>query len=175
MASTILQAVFVLLAIALCIHRFRKSAGSSSLPLPPGPKPLPIIGNYLDFPPNGVREHEHWLKFKDLYGPISYVTFFQQPMVIIHDRHAATELLEKASTKTSGRPQSKFIGIVGMSKFLAFLNYNSEFRHHRKLVHQQLGTRAVSAKFQGIQDVESRRFLLRILRDPKNLMKHIKT
>ena len=34
--------------------------------LPPGPKPLPLIGNMLDLPKG--KEWEHWVKHKELYG-----------------------------------------------------------------------------------------------------------
>ena len=36
--------------------------------LPPGPRPLPIIGNLLDLP-RGV-EARHWAKHKKLYGMV---------------------------------------------------------------------------------------------------------
>ena len=47
---------------------FRKVSGP---PLPPGPKPLPTVGNVLDLPPKGVPEYQHWLTFKDKYGPLA--------------------------------------------------------------------------------------------------------
>lgn len=44
------------------------SSGKQRAPLPPGPKPKPIIGNLTDLPPPGVKEWLHWARHKDLYG-----------------------------------------------------------------------------------------------------------
>lgn len=41
---------------------------AQGLPLPPGPKGLPVVGNVNDLPKPGVVEAHHWLKHKDLYG-----------------------------------------------------------------------------------------------------------
>lgn len=41
---------------------------SNRLPLPPGPKSKPVIGNLSDLPPPGELEWLHWTKHKDLYG-----------------------------------------------------------------------------------------------------------
>lgn len=48
--------------------------GSKQLPLPPGPKGLPLLGNLQDLPPAGMLEAFHWLKHKDLYGAILRTT-----------------------------------------------------------------------------------------------------
>lgn len=37
-------------------------------PLPPGPKPKPLVGNISDLPQKGKPEWLHWLRHKDLYG-----------------------------------------------------------------------------------------------------------
>src|SRR5690348_15243261 len=65
--------------------------------LPPGPWPFPLVGNIGDLPPPGEAEYLHWLKHKDMYGPLSSVTVLGQPLVILHDRKAAEVLLEKTS------------------------------------------------------------------------------
>ncbi|GAB7327630.1 hypothetical protein MBLNU13_g11473t1 [Cladosporium sp. NU13] len=78
------------------------------LPLPPGPKGLPFVGNVMDLPPPGMPEYKHWIKHKDLYGPLSSVTVLGQMMLIIHDKRVAFELMEKRASKYSGRPNMKF-------------------------------------------------------------------
>ncbi|MBE3049577.1 cytochrome P450 [Candidatus Bathyarchaeota archaeon] len=90
------------------VHRFVSSARRHRR-FPPGPTPLPLIGNLRDFPNDGdgLPDYEHWLKHKK-YGPISSVTAFGQTAVIIHDREAAQVILERMALKTSGRPTSFF-------------------------------------------------------------------
>lgn len=78
------------------------------LPLPPGPKPWPILGNITDMPPKGQVEWRHWIKHKDRYGPISSVTALGQTIVLLHNKQSALELMEKRATTHSGRPTSTF-------------------------------------------------------------------
>jgi hypothetical protein len=79
-----------------------------SIPLPPGPKGLPFVGNITDLPPPGMPEYQHWLEHKERYGPLSSVTVLGQTIVIIHDKRVAFELMEKRASKYSGRPNMKF-------------------------------------------------------------------
>lgn len=101
-----------------------------SLPLPPGPKPKPIIGNLTDLPPPGELEWLHWTKHKDLYGafliqpsscspnsdvsigPISSVSVFGQTIIVVNDLQTALELLDKRSSVFSDRPVLPFAGIM---------------------------------------------------------------
>lgn len=78
------------------------------LPLPPGPKPWPILGNIEDMPPKGQEEGKHWLKHMDIYGPISSVTTLGQTIIVLHDKQAALELMERRATSHSGRPTAIF-------------------------------------------------------------------
>ncbi|KAG8411027.1 hypothetical protein J3459_016721 [Metarhizium acridum] len=79
------------------------------------------------------------------------------------------------STKTSDRPLSIFANMTGFDRFFAFKQYNASWRQHRKMMHQSLGTEKLSAQFDSVQNLESRRLLLRILAEPRNLVQHFKT
>jgi fumagillin biosynthesis cytochrome P450 monooxygenase len=167
-----LSAVLILMGVALTILYIRTKPRKN---LPPGPKPLPILGNVKDMPDGTIPEYQHWIKFKDLYGSISHVSILGQPLIILHDREAANAILEKTSTKTSGRPQFVFGNeMCGYNQILSFKPYGKQLKQHRKLVHQQLGTKTAASRFRDVQDVESRRLLLRILDSPEKLFEHIK-
>lgn len=80
------------------------------LPLPPGPKGLPIVGNVMHLPPAEGQVWQHWLKHKALYGPMSSVTVFGQTIVLIHSLKLVLELLDKRGAKYSSRAQMVFAG-----------------------------------------------------------------
>lgn len=144
--------------------------------LPPGPRSLPIVGNILDLPPSGMPEYQHWAKFRERYGPVSSLTVLGTTLVIIQCERAVQEILIKTSSKSSGRPHLHFANdMCGLGGLTPNLTHNSMHRLHRKLMHQTMGTKNLVQKFYGIQDVESRRFLLRVLDDPDNVIAHIKT
>lgn len=75
------------------------SRRKSSIPLPPGPKGLPFVGNIADLPPLGMPEYQNWLEHKDRYGPLSSVTVLGQTIIVIHDKRFALELMEKRASE----------------------------------------------------------------------------
>ena len=79
-------------------------------PLPPGPKKKFLLGNIGDLPKAGQLEWEHWMKHKELYGPISSLSVLGQTIVIVSDYRAAFELLDKRNMNYSDRPVLKFCG-----------------------------------------------------------------
>ncbi|RDA85242.1 hypothetical protein CP532_3269 [Ophiocordyceps camponoti-leonardi (nom. inval.)] len=169
----LLRIIVGLLALAIVygILSSRKTGPS----LPPGPKGLPIIGNIMDLPPADMPEHLHWLKHREAYGPISSVTVMGRTLILLHDKQAAFDLLEKKSTMTAGRPQLAFASMSAFDQFLAFQTYDERFRRARRFVDHQLGTRARVARFDEVQEVEVRRFLLRVLKQPDDVHRHLHT
>ena len=156
--------------------RWLRPSANRRLPLPPGPAPLPLLGNIRDLPPNGTVEYQHWLKHKDLYGPISSVSVMGMTLIIIHDRSMAHELLHGRSSKTSGRPTMVFANeLCGYDRIALCQSYTPMFKRYRKMLHRELGTAALAAKFGSVQEVEGKRLLMRTLHDPANFLAHLKT
>lgn len=170
--SSLLVAQLAAFAIGMALVLLYQRRSSANLP--PGPRPLPLVGNIKDLPPPGRAEYLHWLTLKDAYGPLSSITVLGQPMIIIHDRIAADVLLEKTSLKTSGRPALHFATECGFGEMLPARQYGLEAKRHRKHMHQQFGTLKAASQFNNVQDVESRRLLFRALVDQENLMNHFK-
>ena len=109
MASTFVVAIAGAVGIALTYLLYRWQ-NRHSLPLPPGPKGIPLLGNLNDLPKPGELEHAYWLKHKDLYGPISSITVLGKTFVILNDANIALELLRDRAVKHSSRPTMAFAG-----------------------------------------------------------------
>ncbi|KAJ5109163.1 hypothetical protein N7456_005838 [Penicillium angulare] len=170
-ASLILLGIITLVGYLI----YQRSTPKSKLNLPPGPKPFPIVGNIKDFPPDGTPEYQHWLKHKDLYGGVSSVTVMGMTLVMIHDKQAAHELLEK-SNKTAGRPTMIMANkLCGYESIVVCQPYDSNFRRCRKHLHQELGTKVSAATFRDVQEIEVYRQLVRSLNEPDKWLEHFKT
>lgn len=174
MASLLISTLTISLVGSLVYYLLHLSRTSSKLPPPPGPKPWPVIGNITDLPPQTIPDYQHWINHKDKY-PISSLNLAGQTMVILHDREAVTELLEKRSKVASSRPVMHFANLCGYGKFVTSQPYNDTVRKHRKLIHQQLGTKKIMEQYRDIQREEVAHMLLHIQKKPEEAREHFKT
>ncbi|GAB7335861.1 hypothetical protein MBLNU13_g08124t1 [Cladosporium sp. NU13] len=113
----------------------------------PDPTPLPLLGNITSFPPSDDRpEYLHWLKHKDLYGPISAVNMIGTTLMIIHSRALVHALLSNEAARTAGRPE---------------MTMANDLCGHKRIVLCQ------TAQFRDAQESEVKRQLVRTLREPE--------
>jgi hypothetical protein len=84
------------------LYMFKRQVFRRTLPLPPGPKPLPLIGNLLDIPTS-----MEWLTYhawNRRYGDVVYVEALGRKIVILGSATAVNDLLEGRSSVYSTRP-----------------------------------------------------------------------
>ncbi|KAK2033146.1 flavonoid 3-hydroxylase [Colletotrichum zoysiae] len=147
-------------------------ARKNAKPLP-GPKGLPLIGNLRDLPPPGTFAPYHWVKHKEMYGPISSINVLGDTIIILNEAQVAFDLLEKKSLTFSGRHRLWFLRVVGWGNATGSLQYDETLRIHRKHFARMIGTQATASQFDELQEAEVAHFLLHMLDDPENLEAHI--
>jgi hypothetical protein len=60
--------IFIVFFVVVGLYLVNRLVRGNGLPLPPGPKGVPFLGNINDMPKSGVLECHHWLQHKELYG-----------------------------------------------------------------------------------------------------------
>jgi hypothetical protein len=76
----------------------------NGIPLPPGPRPLPLIGNLLDMPKE--KDWETYRAWNELHGDIVYVEALGSKIVVLGSLAVINELLERRGTIYSSRPSA---------------------------------------------------------------------
>ncbi|KAJ6627486.1 cytochrome P450 [Mycena sp. CBHHK59/15] len=125
-----------------------------------------------------MPSEKEWLtfsKWSDTYGDLCSVTVLGQPIIIIGSAKVAVDLLDKRSAIYSDRPVCTMGGeLVGWKNTLVLLPYGDRFRRFRRLFHNLIGSRAAMKQFLPAEEVETHKFLRRVLAKPDDLSTHIR-
>jgi len=114
---------------------------------PPGPTPLPLIGNlHLIIPRVGKKHfHEIFQEIGTEYGPLFTVWFGFIPIIIVQDPESVMEVLK--SKTFAGKPyvgfEKEFLSKPG-SEFIFFEDPNPGWEATRRVIHSALRRTAVS-------------------------------
>ncbi|ETW82095.1 hypothetical protein HETIRDRAFT_475560 [Heterobasidion irregulare TC 32-1] len=173
MSNSMLLAVVTLALLAsLAVRQFFDRRRRQGLPLPPGPRPLPFIGNVLDLPTKSPWvTYAQWGK---TYGGIISVNALGQPIVILNSAKIARDLLEKRGALYSDRPLIPMLDLMGFDVFnLTMRRYSEEWRVGRRIADHCLRLSAV-ATYLPMQKAKSDRLLRQLLRQPEDFVEHIR-
>ncbi|KDR69244.1 hypothetical protein GALMADRAFT_145643 [Galerina marginata CBS 339.88] len=120
------------LGVAAAMLIYARSRKRSTLPYPPGPKRLPVLGNLLDIPTSFEWEtYARWGKEYD--SDILHLNTAGNDFVILNSLKAATDLLEKRSAKYSNRPQFTMVTeLMGWKWVMSALQYGERWRERRR-------------------------------------------
>ncbi|KAJ2922480.1 hypothetical protein H1R20_g14608, partial [Candolleomyces eurysporus] len=158
-------------ALLYAINRRRKP----SLPFPPGPKGLPLVGNLFQVP-----SELEWMKYHEwsaeLNTDILHVQVAGTHILVLDNYDVAMELLENRSSLYSGRPHSvMMLELMGWNFNFGFADYGDFWRKHRRLAQRSLQSTAVK-QYRPHLAQATRKLLKRLLddRDDQNLIPHLR-
>ncbi|KUI56329.1 Fumitremorgin C synthase [Cytospora mali] len=141
------------------------------LRMPPGPTPLPFVGNRLQLP-----KSKPWVQFQEwskIYGPIYTIWIGRRPTIVISDPLVATDLLETRSSKYSSRPRMVAMGeLLWDNASILVQPYGREWSIRRKLLHLALTPKALRL-YKPVQEAEASRLAYGMLHRPGDYVKLI--
>ncbi|KAJ6466205.1 cytochrome P450 [Mycena sanguinolenta] len=163
-------ALLVLAAVALrVLHKTFRAW--QRLPLPPGPPPYALIGNFLDLPTKLP-----WLtytKWGRQYGDLVHVSAPGQHIVVVNSVKTAVELFEKRSHIYSDRPVSTMVQLMGWDFPLGTLSRGDKWRAYRRMFQQHFRQDVVRS-YRPIQMEKIHQLLQGLLSSPEEFREHLK-
>ncbi|KAG9006557.1 hypothetical protein FRB90_009884 [Tulasnella sp. 427] len=136
----------------------RRWASGRSIRYPPGPKPLPFIGNILDLPKSEFALT--WTKFGKEYGPLTWLTIPGRNFLVINSVEAAKDLLEKQGSNYINRPRFIMMGeLVGFQEITPLNQYDSLWRAQRTLLKHALSGEVIQSDYATVLERTARKFV----------------
>ncbi|TKY71171.1 Geraniol 8-hydroxylase [Spatholobus suberectus] len=107
--------------------------------LPPGPSPLPIIGNLLEL---GNKPHQSLAKLAKIHGPLMSLKLGQITTVVVSSAEMAKEVLLTHDHLLSNRTIPQSVSVLNHENYsLAFIPVSTLWRDLRKICNGQLFAR----------------------------------
>ncbi|KAJ3565256.1 hypothetical protein NP233_g7746 [Leucocoprinus birnbaumii] len=151
---------------------WRDQDNPHGLPLPPGPKGYPIIGNLFDLPTwKPWLTYDQWHK---KYGAIPFNQLAGQKMTcMIVSLNRTYDLFEKRSSNFSDRPQLPMLHLMGYNYNMGLFPYGAWWRYHRRIFHDFFHPNIVGS-YQPVQTEAARVFLRNLLRSPEEFLELVR-
>ncbi|KAF9238505.1 cytochrome P450 [Melanogaster broomeanus] len=160
------------LCLTVILRAWRKRTLRNGLPLPPGPKGLPLIGNVFD-----LNISEPWLSYEQWgkkYGDVVYSSLIGQDFVVLNSWKSAHELFDQRPAIYSDRARIPTTELVGMSFSSGLLPYGNKWRLHRQMFNIAL-SKQVIPQYRPMLMEKTHQLLENLLNSPEDYDLHFKT
>ncbi|KAG2069085.1 cytochrome P450 [Suillus decipiens] len=167
-----IRAVLTISCVVITALRWFIKNKQNKQRLPPGPVPLPLLGNFLS-----IDTKEPWLTYTEwgaTHGGLVFVRLLDQDVVLINSQRVAQALLDKRSRIYSDRPHLATLEPFGWSTDFVSTGYGDEWRLCRRLFHQTFHPDS-ALKFRPMQMTQAREMIANLIDDPQHYLSHFAT
>ncbi|KAI1263582.1 cytochrome P450 oxidoreductase [Xylariaceae sp. FL1019] len=165
--------IWILLVVAgiFSVYKVLK-LGQRNSKMPIGPPTRPIVGNEHLIPKSNA--HFIFTEWAKQYGGIYTLKRFTNTTFIISDPLVIKELLDKKSNLYSHRPDSYVGRLITQGDHLLLMQYGTEWRRIRKLIHQYFMEPMCEKHHIRLQNAEANQLMYDFMVAPQNHMEHPK-
>ncbi|KAI0319836.1 cytochrome P450 [Amylostereum chailletii] len=162
------SATFLILAVLWLRQLFSKR----KLPLPPGPKALPVIGNIRDLASDEVHvKMRNWSR--ELGDDVISLNVLGNTIIVLNSAQAVSDIFDKRGNKYSDRPDLPMIvDLMGWDWTFALMRYGTRWREHRRVFHSHFN-HSVS-EHQHLQLGIAQELLALLTRSPDKFVEHLR-
>ncbi|KAF6752851.1 cytochrome P450 98A3 [Ephemerocybe angulata] len=132
--TLVFAAAGLVLVLTVKAYVARRRRNPRGLPLPPGPKPYPIIGNVTQIPQDNPWEAYHEMCKE--HGDMIYVNAMGTGILILDNASRAFEVLEQRGLNYSDRPWIPTVELTRMDWSFGVMNYGTKWKQLRREFHQ---------------------------------------
>ncbi|XP_042030693.1 cytochrome P450 83B1-like [Salvia splendens] len=147
------------LLIILIFYIFNKTKPRALTTLPPGPPPLPLIGNLFQLG-RAAEPHIYLHRLSKKYGPIIHMKLATRPLLVISSAKLAKQVLKIEDLTFCSRPN--FLGQQKLSynsSDVAFTPYNERWKEIRKMTHIHLLSNRRVQSYRSVREEEISRMI----------------
>ncbi|THU83987.1 cytochrome P450 [Dendrothele bispora CBS 962.96] len=167
----LILSLFSILCLVYLLQRYNRR--TKHVPLPPGPKKLPLIGNLLDMPTTFEWEkYDEWCR--ELDTPILHLSVAGSSIIVMNTAKVAEDLLDNHSAIHSNRPRLVMVNeLMGWNFSFGLMEYGDEWRAQRKIFQHEFSPSAAE-RFQPLESQVAHQFLVHMLDKPDGFVLHIR-
>ncbi|KAG6888048.1 hypothetical protein C0995_010909 [Termitomyces sp. Mi166 len=167
--------IWLALFALFCLYKRyqdHQRANPNGLPYPPGPRPLPLLGNLFDL----ARKDEiaAYLRLYHKYGDLVFLSVLGKNVLFVNSFRVANDLFEKRSANYSDRGHSTMLHeLMGWDWTFGHMPYGERWKAHRRMFHRQF-QQSVAPVHWPTQRKEAHSLLRSLLDSPQELIEHLR-
>lgn len=167
--TSLLAGLGCLLVASIIYFRKLKSNGAGKH-YPPGPKPVPLLGNVRD-----LQAKELWLpamRWAKQYGDVVYLHVFGQGLIFVNSPEAANDLFDKRGAIYADKPQFTMVcDLCNCKNMVAFTPYGEQSKRQRRLMRKAFALPHIP-NYYPLMETATATFLSHLIASPSDYLAH---